>query len=108
VRGDIYRLRAPRGAQGHEQQGHRYCVVVQASHIMTSTWLVAPTSTSANPASIRPMIEIEDGSHGVTTCVLVEQTVAIDPERRLGQLVGRATLAEMQMIDQALRDVLDL
>lgn len=48
VRGVVYRLRAPLEAGRHEQQGSRYAVVVQADDFEAwSTWLVAPTSTSA-------------------------------------------------------------
>ena len=47
MRGDVYRLKRPRSAQGHEQQGERYAVVVQANaYEHLSTWLVAPTTTS--------------------------------------------------------------
>src|ERR1700727_70575 len=51
VRGDVYRLKKPRPAQGHEQHerhGERYAVVVQASaYDQLSTWLVAPTTTKS-------------------------------------------------------------
>lgn len=104
VRGEIYRLRAPRNARGHEQQGTRYAVVVQTDALPLSTWLVAPTSTSARAASFRPEIELK----GQPTRVLVEQTTAVDPEARLGELVGRLTADEMLAVDAALRDVLDL
>ncbi|EPR76553.1 hypothetical protein ADILRU_1038 [Leifsonia rubra CMS 76R] len=30
MRGDIYQLRAPRGARGHKQSGVRYAIVVQS------------------------------------------------------------------------------
>ena len=103
MRGDVYRLRAPRDARGHEQRDARYAVVVQADQIPLSTWLVAPTSTSARPASFRPEIEIE----GRATRVLVEQTAAIDPAR-LGDTSGRLTFDELRNIDAALRLVLDL
>jgi mRNA-degrading endonuclease toxin of MazEF toxin-antitoxin module len=39
---------------GHEQRENRYAVVVQPDLLPLSTWLVAPTSTSARPASFRP------------------------------------------------------
>jgi mRNA interferase MazF len=43
VRGDLYRLRAPRNATGHEQQGARYAVVLQSDAMAAlSTWIVAP------------------------------------------------------------------
>src|SRR5262245_29367472 len=73
VRGDVYELNAPRGTKGHEQRGNRYAVVVQSDHLPLSTWLVAPTSTSARPASFRPAVEIG----GTSTLVLVEQIAAV-------------------------------
>ncbi|MET1073658.1 MAG: type II toxin-antitoxin system PemK/MazF family toxin [Umezawaea sp.] len=103
VRGEVYRLRAPRNAAGHEQQGSRYAVVVQSNALPLSTWLVAPTSTSARSASFRPEIEL----NGRTTRVLVEQTTAVDPQR-LGDLAGRLALHEIAEVDAALRLVLDI
>ncbi|GLZ34931.1 putative toxin [Lentzea sp. NBRC 105346] len=103
MRGEIYRLRAPRDAKGHEQRGARYAVVVQSDLLPLSTWLVAPTSTSARAASFRPEIELD----GQPTRVLVEQTTAVDPQR-LGELAGRLALHEMNEIDAALRVVLGL
>jgi mRNA interferase MazF len=103
VRGDVYQLKAPRDARGHEQRSNRYAVVVQSDLLPLSTWLVAPTSTSARPTSFRPEIEIL----GKTTHVLVEQTAAVDPER-LGDLVGHLTRHELAAVDDALRTVLHL
>jgi mRNA interferase MazF len=103
VRGEVYRLRAPRDARGHEQQGSRYAVVVQSDQFPLSTWLVAPTSTSSRPASFRPEVEIVGG----TTRVLVEQTTAVDPSR-LGDSVGTLTFDELRHVDAALRLLLGL
>jgi mRNA interferase MazF len=103
VRGEIYWVRAPRDARGHEQRGRRYAVVVQSDLLPLSTWLVAPTSTSARSASFRPEIEID----GNSTRVLVEQTTAVDPQR-LGECVGRLALHELNEVDAALRTVLGL
>lgn len=103
MRGDVYRLRAPRNARGHEQRGNRYAVVLQSDLLPLSTWLVAPTSTSARSASFRPEIELD----GTSTRVLVEQTTAVDPER-LGEFAGHLTTDEMRMIDDALRTVFEL
>jgi len=103
VRGDVHELKAPRDARGHEQRGSRYAVVVQSDLLPLSTWLVAPTSTSARPTSFRPEVEV----NGKTTYVLVEQTAAIHPER-LGQIVGHLSHHEMSLVDGALRIVLDL
>jgi mRNA interferase MazF len=104
VRGDIYRLRAPKDARGHEQHGRRYAVVVQSDHVPLSTWLVAPTSTGRRAASFRPEIEID----GQRTRVMVEQTSAVDPETRLGEFAGRLSADEMRQVDSALIDVLGL
>ena len=103
MRGDVFRLRAPRGVRGSEQSGTRYAVVVQSDLLPLSTWLVSPTSMSARAASFRPEITLA----GDTTRVLAEQTAAVDP-RRLGEQVGHLTLDEMKQVDAALRVVLAL
>jgi mRNA interferase MazF len=103
VRGEVFRLRAPREARGHEQAGPRYAVVVQSDQLPLSTWLVAPTSTAARPASFRPEIQIA----GRSTRVLAEQTTAIDPNR-LGESAGHVTSDELRRVDAALRLVLHL
>jgi mRNA interferase MazF len=103
VRGEVYRLRAPRGSRGHEQRGHRYAVVVQSDALPLSTWLVAPTSLSARPASFRPEVVVD----GQTTRVLAEQTAAVDPSR-LGDPAGQLSFEEIRRVDAALRLVLDL
>jgi len=104
MRGDAYRLRASRAAQGHEQQGERYGVVLQSDDLPLSTLLVAPTSTSARPTGFRPAIEID----GTRTLVLVEQTAAVDAETRLAEFAGRVSPQEMAAIDRALLSVFGL
>lgn len=103
MRGDVHRLRAPRDVRGHEQRSRRYAVVVQSDQFPLSTWLVAPTSTSARPASFRPEVEIG----GRMTRVLAEQTAAVDPTR-LGDSIGHLTFGDLRNVDAALRLVLDL
>ncbi len=65
--------------------------------------LVAPTSTSARPASFRPVIELE----GQPTTVLVEQVGAVDATR-LGDLVGHLHPEDQWGVDAALSTVFDL
>ena len=103
MRGEVYRLRSRRGARGHEQTGLRYAVVVQSDLLPLSTWLVAPTSTSARAATFRPEVSI----NGHPTRVLAEQTSAVDPQR-LGQPAGQLTFEELRRVDAALRLVLSL
>ena len=102
-RGDIYSVRLPRG-KGHEQLGKRFGVVVQSDAFFPrSVVLIAPTSTSARPASFRPEVEIE----GTATKVLVEQLRAVDVTR-LGDLTGRLTPEEQWGVDTAILTVLGL
>jgi mRNA interferase MazF len=102
-RGEIYELRMPRGI-GHEQQGRRYGVVVQADALLPrSVVLVAPTSRSARHASFRPEVVVR----GETTRVLVEQIGAVDVNR-LGDPVGDVTTEELWGIDEGLVTVLGL
>jgi mRNA interferase MazF len=73
-------------------------VVVQADEFLAlSTVLISPTSTSARPASFRPSITLD----GTRTCILVEQTTVVDPER-LGRSAGRLDAGELQSVDEAL------
>lgn len=102
-RGDIYELRVPKGV-GHEQHGRRFGVIVQSDALLPrSVVLMAPTSTDARPASIRPEIAIL----GKTTRVLVEQVGAVDVTR-LGKQVGRVEVDAMWSIDDSLATVLGL
>ena len=103
MRGEVFRLKAAHDSRGHEQSGTRYAVVVQSDHLPLSTWLVAPTSTSANPATFRPEVQIQ----GRTARVLAEQTAAVDPGR-LGDPAGHLSLTELRQLDAALRLVMDL
>ena len=102
-RGDVYRFKVPKGV-GHEQQGERYGVVVQADVMLPrSVVIVAPTSRSAQSASFRPEVEVA----GDLTRVLVEQIGAVDVQR-LGRRVGRLTAEELWSVDEALVVVLGL
>ena len=103
LRGDIYAFKLPKGV-GHEQQGDRYGVVVQADELLPrSVVLVAPTSRSARPASFRPEIEVD----GDLTRVLVEQIGAVDLQR-LGSLAGHVSREELWGIDDALMTMFGL
>ena len=102
-RGDIYSVRLPTG-QGHEQHGRRFGVVLQSDAFLSrSVVLIAPTSTSALPASFRPEVEIE----GAAIKILVEQLGAVDVTR-LGELAGHLTPEEQWGVDTAILTVLGL
>jgi len=102
-RGEVYRFKVPKGV-GHEQQGERFAVIVQADAMLPrSVVLVAPTSRSARPASFRPQVSIA----GDVTRVLVEQLGAVDVQQ-LSRRVGRLTAEETWAVDEALLTVLGL
>lgn len=104
VRGEIFRLPAPRATRGREQRGARYAVVVQADEFLgLSTVLVSPTSTGARPASFRPAITLDS----TQTRILVEQTTVVDPER-LGRSAGRLDANELHAVDEALALILGI
>ncbi|MGH9150689.1 MAG: type II toxin-antitoxin system PemK/MazF family toxin [Acidimicrobiales bacterium] len=104
VRGEVFHLRDPRGARGHEQRGARFAVIVQADDFLDlSTTLVAPTSTRARPTTFRPTITL----NGRTTRVIVEQTTVVDPQR-LGPPAGSLDSSELRAVDDALALVLGL
>jgi mRNA interferase MazF len=102
-RGDVHRFKVPEGV-GHEREGERFGVVVQADVMLPrSVVLVAPTSRSARPASFRPEVAVA----GDSTRVLVEQLGAVDVQR-LGRRVGTLAAEEMWAVDEALATVLGL
>ena len=103
TRGEIYRVRLP-ARRGREQAGARYAVIVQADELLAlSTAIVAPTSRSAAPATLRPEIAVK----GESTRILVEQLRAVDIGR-LGELAGHLSAAEQRAVDDALAFVLGL
>ena len=102
-RGDVVELRLPKGV-GSEQRGRRFGVVVQSDALLPrSVVLVAPTSTAARDATVRPVIEIL----GDRTKVLVEQLAALDVSR-LGETLMTVHGDTMWSIDDALELVLGL
>ncbi len=104
MRGEIYELRANRHAEGHEQRGRRYAVIIQSDALLLSTVVAAPTSTGSWTSSFHPEIEVA----GRRTKVLVEQLQAIDAERMLAHKVGEVSVDEQREIDRALALVLGL
>lgn len=101
MRGDLFRLRSSRDTAGREQRGPRYAVAIQSDGILLSTLIVAPTSTSAQPAIFRPEIEMD----GTKARVLVDQMRAVDASR-LGDFAGRLDAAETGEVDRAVRLIL--
>lgn len=96
-RGAVYEIKALPGAQGNEQQGHRYGVIIQSDRFATSTITVALTSTRAGPAIYRPEIEL----NGTTTSVLTDQIFSVT-HNRLDEFAGALEPDELADLDRAL------
>jgi mRNA interferase MazF len=104
VRGEIVRVAAPRRTRGHEQQGGRPGVVVQADELLgLSTVLIAPTSRSAAPATFRPLIELA----GTPTRVLTDQLRVFDVQA-IAETLGHVDRGELEALDDALAVILGL
>lgn len=104
VRGEVVRLTPPRRVRGHEQQGGRPGVVIQADELLDlSTVLVAPTSRSATAATFRPTIDLA----GTETRVLTDQLRVVDVGA-VKDSMGHLSHGEMAALDDALALVLGL
>jgi mRNA interferase MazF len=104
TRGEVFRIRSPRGARGRDQRGSCYGVVIQADELFgLSTVLLVPTSTTATATTFRPAIEID----GTRTRLLPEQAYTVDLNR-LGSSAGRLDAQELSALDEALTLVLGL
>lgn len=102
-RGEVVELRLPKDV-GSEQPRRRFGVIVQSDALLPrSVVLVAPTSSAAREATVRPIIEIL----GSRTKVLVEQLSALDVSR-LGERVLTLHPDALWAIDDALELVLGL
>ena len=97
LRGAIYEVRALPGAQEHEQQGHRYGVIIQSDRFATSTITIALTSTRAGPAIYRPEIEL----NGIKIRILTDQIFSVT-HHRLGDFAGTLEPDELANLNQAL------
>jgi mRNA interferase MazF len=90
--------------RGHEQDGARPVIVLQTDAMATwSTVVIAPLSSSAQPADFRPPITVK----GRTTRVMVDQLRTLDVTR-LGKRIGAVDASELLDIEVALKRVLGL
>jgi mRNA interferase MazF len=103
-RGEVVAVRGSRDASGREQKGTRTAVVLQSDRAhWLGTVVVAPTSTSAQPAEFRPAITVR----GRTTRVLLDQIKTVD-RTRVGRSSGHLPASELREIEDALRLLLGL
>jgi mRNA interferase MazF len=104
IRGEVFRLQAPRRPRGRELEGPRFGVVVQADELLgLSTVIVAPTSRGAASTRWRPQLAVA----GEQTRIVTEQLRAVSPDR-LGDSHGLLSFEELREVDRALGIVLGL
>jgi mRNA-degrading endonuclease toxin of MazEF toxin-antitoxin module len=101
-RGDVFNVNFGRRV-GHEEEGLRPAIVVQADLYCTlSTLWVIPTSTSA-----RPDIEfhVPVTVRGQRTFALIEQLTTVDKARRIRpeRYLDHLSSEEMEEIDEMMR-----
>ncbi|HZN18447.1 MAG TPA: type II toxin-antitoxin system PemK/MazF family toxin [Micromonosporaceae bacterium] len=95
IRGAVYRIDLGEAKRGHEQRGRRLGLVLSPSSMPWSVATVIPTSTTAQPAVFRPLLEI----NGQQTRLLVDQIRSIDTDYITGDPVyylARDELAEVE------------
>ncbi|MFI1918955.1 type II toxin-antitoxin system PemK/MazF family toxin [Nocardia sp. NPDC020380] len=101
LRGGVYRIDLGDSKRGHEQRGRRLGIVLSQTNWTMVT--VVPTSTSAQPSRFRPTANID----GRETRLLVDQMRSIDSDY-LHDMVGYLTREEMDSLETAIREYLDL
>lgn len=101
-RGDVFNVNFGR-RKGHEQEGLRPAIVIQADlYCALSTLWVIPTSARARPDIEFHVPVIVSGKQ---TYALIEQLTTVDKERRVrpDRYLGRLTSEEMSQIDQMVK-----
>ena len=117
MRGDVFRLRAPRGTRGHEQQVSRYAVVVQSDHnnvrLTNSIFAMATSNTrlaAVEPAQVFIDVATPDGqASGLSRSSAVKcENLYTLPQAIVVRTIGRLSPALMQQVDDALKASLAL
>ena len=101
-RGDVFLVSFGKRT-GHEQEGQRPAIVVQADlYCVLSTLWVTPTSTRARPdIEFHVPVEVQ----GQRTIALIEQLTTVDKHRRIKpeKYLGHLSIDEMEEIDEMMR-----
>lgn len=103
IRGAVYKVDFGTHDQGRVQRGKRRAIVISSAPGSWSVATVIPTSTRAQEAIFRPLIEVE----GQKTRALIDQIRTIDV-RDIGEMVAFLNPDEMEEIEDALMRFLRL
>ena len=102
IRGVVYEIDLGR-PRGHEQQGRRYGLVVSPSDMPWSMATVIPTSTNAQAAVFRPVVEVA----GRQTRLLIDQIRSIDTAY-IGEPVEVLSRADLEDVEVRLAHYLGI
>ncbi|HET8658780.1 MAG TPA: type II toxin-antitoxin system PemK/MazF family toxin [Micromonosporaceae bacterium] len=103
IRGAIYRVDLGEAKRGHEQR-RRLGLVLSPSSMPWSVATVVPTSTTAQPAVFRPLLEI----NGQQTRLLVDQVRSIDTDYIIGDPLHYLERDELAEVEHAILRYLGL
>jgi mRNA interferase MazF len=104
IRGAVYRVDLGDAKRRHEQRGKRFGLVMSPSSMPWNGATVVPTSTTAQLAIFRPVLEI----NGQDTRFLVDQIRSIDVDYIIGDPVHYLERDELAEIEHAVSRYLGL
>jgi len=97
IRGAVYRIDLGESKRGHEQRGKRLGLVLSPTSMPWSVATVVPTSTTAQGAVFRPVLDID----GQATRFLVDQIRSVDIDYIIGDPVHYLERDELAEVEHA-------
>jgi len=97
IRGAVYRIDLGESKRGHEQRGKRLGLVLSPTSMPWSVATVVPTSTTAQEAVFRPVLDID----GQATRFLVDQIRSVDIDYIIGDPVHYLERDELAEVEHA-------
>jgi len=97
IRGAVYRIDLGESKRGHEQRGKRLGLVLSPTSMPWSVANVVPTSTTAQEAVFRPVLDID----GQATRFLVDQIRSVDIDYIIGDPVHYLERDELAEVEHA-------
>ncbi len=104
IRGAVYRVDLGEARRGHEQRGKRLGLVLSPTSMPWNVATIIPTSTSAQDAVFRPVLEID----GHSTRLLVDQIRSVDVDYIVGDPVHYLERVELIEVERAVARYLGL
>lgn len=105
-KGEVYWVRLD-PTDGKEINKTRPCLIV-SSDIANHSELILIAPITSNVERIFPRIEVKIILDGKPGKIIPRQMRAIDRTKRLGKKIGAISLAEMKLVEDALRLILGL